>query len=101
MKMRALDTFHTSTTRTVQAGAEFEIHAQMGRDLEKAGLAEVVEAGADEEPVIKDEEPVMEAKQEQPPDNKMIPAPANKRGPGRPRKAEPVEAEEPDEEGAE
>lgn len=94
MRMRALDTFHTSTTRTIAAGAEFEIHAQMGRDLERAGLAAVVEAGADEEPVIKGEEPAV--KQEPTPDNKMIPAPANKRGPGRPKKAA-----EPDELGEE
>ena len=68
MKLKALDTFHTSELRTVQVGQEFETTGPIGRDLERAGLATVIDAGSDEpEPVV-----------EQEPAEKAEPAPLNK-----------------------
>lgn len=88
MRLRANDTFHSSETRTVRAGQEFEVTAVIGLELERRGLATVVDAGGEPE-----------AKMEEAPGNKLVAAPPNKRGPGRPPKikAEPdvePEAEE-------
>lgn len=92
MRMRATDTFHTSATRTVAAGAEFDIHDEMAKDLERAGLAVPVGASAKAEPAP-------DNKMIPAPDNGAIPAPVNKRGPGRPKKpVEPVDLAEPEDE---
>jgi hypothetical protein len=102
MKMVALDTFHTSQTKTVPAGEEFEVASALGRELAKKGLAEAVGSPdeADDEPddepgdhpeeePVPDDEPEEEPeeepvpgreKMEEPPENKMITAVKRKRG---------------------
>lgn len=91
MRLKANDAFHTSQTRTVQAGQEFETTSPIGRDLVARGLATVVSEEEDE-PVAA-EDLVVEEKAELPPVNKVEPAPANKRGPGRPPKIKAEEGE--------
>lgn len=102
MRLKANDTFHSSETRTIRAGQEFEVHDQLGKDFVEAGLATVIEgstdtaAGAAESTPAVPKEP--EAKMEEAPENKLIAAPPNKRGPGRPpkAKAEPAPDVEPE-----
>ncbi|MFK4047240.1 hypothetical protein ACI2KH_19985 [Roseomonas mucosa] len=44
MKMRALDSFYSSATGQVPAGAEFEVGTERAKDFRKHGLAEDVMA---------------------------------------------------------
>lgn len=69
MRMKATDAFHTSATRTVQAGQEFETTDPVGRELERRGLATMVDAGGDG------------TKTDQAPLNKAEPLPLNKSEP--------------------
>jgi hypothetical protein len=93
MKMKALDSFHTSGLGSVHAGQEFEVHDALGKEIAAKGLAVVTEestdtsAGADSTDVATPKSlPEPEAKMEPLSANKMEVAPANKRGPGRPPK---------------
>jgi hypothetical protein len=90
MKMKALDSFHTSGLGSVHAGQEFEVHDALGKEIAAKGLAVVTEestdtsAGADSTDVATPKSlPEPEAKMEPLSANKMEVAPANKRGPGR------------------
>jgi hypothetical protein len=66
MRMKANGPFHTSETRTVKGGAEFEVHDELGKDLEARGVA--IRIG-DAQPEIKAEPELL---------NKIEPTPENK-----------------------
>ena len=67
MKLKATDIFHTSETRTVKLGEEFEVADALGKDLVDRGLATPV--GGETEGQKAEAELL----------NKMEPAPENKR----------------------
>lgn len=105
MKLKAIDSFHTSGLGSVHAGQEFEVHDALGKEIAAKGLATVTEestdtsAGADSTDQATPKS-LPEAKMEEAPENKLVAAPPNKRGPGRPpkAKAEPEPDVEPEEE---
>jgi hypothetical protein len=80
MRMKATGPFHSSETRTVKGGAEFEVHDALGKELEQRGVATRIgsdtpsETGAERVAVV-GAQPKAEAELL----NKMEPAPDNKR----------------------
>jgi hypothetical protein len=85
MKMKATDTFHTSQTKTVLGGQEFEIHDALGKELEAKGLATRVGSSKTPEPTAETAPAVEEHTGEKvapPIANKAEPAPKNKKSEG-------------------
>ena len=82
MRMKANGPFHTSETRTVKGGAEFEVHDALGKELEQRGVATRIgsdaptgtgaagSAAVEAQPEAKSEPELL---------NKMEPAPKRKR----------------------
>jgi hypothetical protein len=77
MRMKAVSAFHSSETRTVTEGQEFEVHDQLGREFEARGLATVIEASTDTSAGAAATAPKVQ-KAAPPPLNKAEEAPANK-----------------------
>lgn len=102
MRLKATDTFHTSTTKTIRAGQEFEVHDALGKEFAEKGLATVIEGSTDTASGAAESTPAVpkehDAKMEEAPENKLVAAPPNKRGPGRPPKSKAEPDVEPEEE---
>ena len=79
MKMKANDTLHISSVgpNTLQPGDDFDVSKHIADDLEKRGLASPI-GGDEPEQEAKTEDPAVEVKAEDAPQNKAEEAPANK-----------------------
>lgn len=99
MRLKAIDTFHTSQTKTVRGGAEFEVHDALGDHLISIGLATRVGQTTPIETSATGDTPVEAqpgVKAEPPLENKAQPIAETKRS----RRRKTVQVEKPAEEEA-